>query len=60
MSQPELGNLWDVPILLQDLIKGGDHWDGVVGSLGRSPPARMLLLGGDAVVMRWLWGGWRC
>ena len=53
LTQAELGDLWDVPILLQDLIKGDARWGRVVGSLVRSPPAKMLLMGGDAVVTRW-------
>ena len=57
LSQPESRDLWDVPILLKDLIKGDNCWDGVVGSLVRSPPAIILLLCGDAVVIRWLRGG---
>ena len=57
LSQAELGDLWDVPILLQDLIKGDVRWERVVGSLVRSPPAKILLMGGDAVVTRWLRGG---
>jgi hypothetical protein len=57
LSWSELGDLWDIPILLQDLIKGDSRWSGVVCSLVKSPPAKLLLLGGDSVVTRWLRGG---
>ena len=50
LSADELADLWDLPLLLQELapdVKGGAN---SITALLRSPPVKIISLGGDALL----------
>ena len=56
LTPSELADLWDVPLLLQELVlkvEGGA--EGIKDPL-RSPPAKVLSLGGDSLLAHFFWG----
>ena len=47
LTAAELADLWDVPLLFQELAAKVDGGCGKIKDLLQSPPAKILLLGGD-------------
>ena len=56
LTRPESGDLWDIPILLKDLLATDKVYANSSAALLRSPPTKILFLGGDALVSSWLRG----
>ena len=54
LSRLELGDLWEIPILLKDLIAINTAFADSVAALLCSPLARILFLGEYSLVFSWL------
>ncbi len=56
LSELELAALWDVPILVLDLLSGGEGY-GILRGFCASAPGKVLFAGTDALLTTSFWGG---